>query len=134
MRALDEAVFAALDAEAALTGKVFYGSPLRDTAPGFVSYFPVASKPAAQAGFRTDGREYTYELVAADRSGLRAEALIEAAEGALVDRRLPVDGWGTTATIAWAGDLHDLGDLEADGTVVHLAGRLVTIVVQRPRQ
>lgn len=150
MRALDNAVKERLES-LALTYEgsggerrplpVKYGSPKRDTAPPFVTHYSVDSRPSELVGGfgAQEGRDYEHAFLVVCRKAIEAEEIKEALERALLYSgsrgsgiRLAVEGWEESEPLVWVGDLHDLGDLLGDNTVVPYAGFRVRVSLQRP--
>jgi hypothetical protein len=119
---------------------VKYASPRRDTAPPFISHYGTDSRPSPNVDvFGQEGRLYEHAILVVHREGVKAEALKERIEAALLyggargaGITLAVPGWGTSEPLVWVGDVHDLGDLLVDGTLVPFAGFRVGVEIQRP--
>jgi hypothetical protein len=150
MLALDTAFKAALESLALETAiynatpqlvAIKYASPKRDTPVPFVSHFSTDSRPSELVGGfgAQEGRDYEHSILVTHRSGTKAEGLKERIEAGLLyagsrgaGLRLAVEGWEESEPLVWVGDIHDLGDLLVDGTIVPYAGFRVRVSLQRP--
>jgi hypothetical protein len=135
MRALDEAVAAAIRAVAPGGTDVFYGSaPQNWQGDTYYVHRSFDSNKSALAGMGTQARQYHHSVVVVSRDPDEAEQLREALTTALEGHTLGVAGWGSSQKLVWEGEEHDPGDMLPGGGVFFFAGDRWTIDVHRQRQ